>query len=122
MISPPRDTHRFERKTPWPITGSASAPNLEENWGEVALVDNHQYAIYKTKHGIYASDHLDPHSQALVLARGIIGEKNGHSTITSPLYKEVYDLTNGECLSDSSYSLNVYPVEVRDGDVYLLAN
>lgn len=96
--------------------------DLEENWGEVALVDNHQYAIYKTKHGIYASNHLDPHSQALVLARGIIGEKNGHSTITSPLYKEVYDLTNGECLSDSSYSLNVYPVEVRDGDVYLLAN
>ena len=96
--------------------------DLEENWGEVALVDNHQYAIYKTKHAIYARDHLDPHSQALVLARGIIGEKNGHSTITSPLYKEVYDLTNGECLSDSSYSLNVYPVEVRDGDVYLLAN
>ena len=96
--------------------------DLEENWGEVALIDDYQYAIYKTKHGIFASDHLDPHSQALVLARGIVGEKNGNPTITSPLYKEVYDLTNGECLSDSSYSLNVYPVEVRDGDVYLLAN
>ena len=34
--------------------------DLEENWGEVALVDDHQYAIYKTKHGIFASDHLDP--------------------------------------------------------------
>jgi len=26
------------------------------------------------------------------------------------------------CLSHSSSSLNVYPVEVRDGDVYLLAD
>ena len=30
--------------------------DLEENWGEVALVDGYQYAIYKTKHGIFASD------------------------------------------------------------------
>ena len=37
----------------------------------------------------------------------------------SPLYKEVYDLTTGECVSDPSYSIKVYPVEVRDGDVYL---
>ncbi|MBF1672290.1 MAG: nitrite reductase (NAD(P)H) small subunit, partial [Rothia mucilaginosa] len=36
-----------------------------------------------------------------------------------PLYKEVYDLTTGECVSDPSYSIKVYPVEVRDGDVYL---
>ncbi|MBF1659855.1 MAG: nitrite reductase (NAD(P)H) small subunit, partial [Rothia sp.] len=28
--------------------------DLEENWGEVALVDGYQYAIYKTKHGIFA--------------------------------------------------------------------
>ena len=88
--------------------------DLEENWGEVALVDGYQYAIYKTKHGIFAGDHLDPHSQALVLARGIVGEKNGNPTITSPLYKEVYDLTTGECVSDPSYSIKVYPVEVRD--------
>lgn len=69
--------------------------DLEENWGEVALVDNHQYAIYKTKHGIYASDHLDPHSQharpGTRSGRGIIGEKNGHSIYYLPLYKEVYD-------------------------------
>ena len=78
--------------------------DLEENWGEVALVDGYQYAIYKTKHGIFASD---------------VGEKNGNPTITSPLYKEVYDLTTGECVSDPSYSIKVYPVEVRDGDVYL---
>ena len=29
--------------------------DLEENWGEVALVEGHQYAIFKTKHGYYAS-------------------------------------------------------------------
>ena len=36
--------------------------DLEENWGEVALVEGHQYAIFKTKHGYYACDHLDPNS------------------------------------------------------------
>ena len=54
--------------------------DLEENWGEVALVEGHQYAIFKTKHGYYACDHLDPNSGALVIARGIVGEKDGHPT------------------------------------------
>ena len=54
---------------------------LEENWGEVALVKGQQYAIFKTKHGYYACDHRDPNSQSLVIARGIVGEKDGHSTI-----------------------------------------
>ncbi len=94
--------------------------DLEENWGEVALVEGHQYAIFKTKHGYYACDHLDPNSGALVIARGIVGEKDGHPTITSPLYKEVYDLTTGKCVSGADYTIGVYPLEVRDGEVFLI--
>lgn len=93
--------------------------DLELNWGEVALIDSHQYAVVKTKHGIYAFDHQDPNSGSLVMARGIIGEKDSHSTVASPLYKEVYDLSTGTCVSGAEYSLPVYPVQVRDGDVYL---
>ncbi|VTY11866.1 nitrite reductase small subunit NirD [Rothia dentocariosa] len=96
-----------------------SESELEENWGEVALVKGQQYAIFKTKHGYYACDHRDPNSQSLVIARGIVGEKDGHSTIASPLYKEVYDLTTGECVSGADYTIGVYPLEVRDGDIYL---
>lgn len=93
--------------------------DLEENWGEVALVDGHQYAIFKTKHGYYACDHRDPNSGALVIARGIVGEKNSHSTIASPLYKEVYDLVTGECVSGDEYTIGVYPLVVCDGEVFL---
>ena len=59
---------------------------LEENWGEVALVKGQQYAIFKTKHGYYACDHRDPNSQSLVFARGFVGDYDVLSTIASPLY------------------------------------
>ncbi|MDO5751171.1 MAG: nitrite reductase small subunit NirD [Rothia sp. (in: high G+C Gram-positive bacteria)] len=92
---------------------------LELNWGEVALVNGHQYAIVKTKHGTFAYDHKDPNSGALVMARGIVGEKDGTATIASPLYKEVYRLDTGENVSGADYTLPVYPLEIRDGSVYL---
>ncbi|MCM3509241.1 nitrite reductase small subunit NirD [Rothia sp. P100] len=93
---------------------------LEPNWGEAALLDGRQYAVFRTSSdSIFVTDHKDPASGSLVIARGIVGEKNGESTVTSPLYKEVYSLASGDCLSGGEFSLPVYSVEVRDGDVWV---
>ncbi|MDO4898898.1 MAG: nitrite reductase small subunit NirD [Rothia sp. (in: high G+C Gram-positive bacteria)] len=94
--------------------------DLEENWGEAALIEGHQYALFRTHTGqVFAADQRDPNSGSLVIARGIVGEKGGVLTITSPLYKEVYSLETGECLSGAEFTLPVYPVKVENGKVYL---
>lgn len=94
--------------------------DLEVNWGEAALIDGHQYAIFRTHDDqVFAVDHQDPKSGSLVIARGITGEKAGERTVTSPLYKEVYSLETGECVSGADFSLPAYPVKVENGKVYL---
>lgn len=94
--------------------------DLEPNWGEAALINGQQYAVFRTAgDSIFVTDHKDPASGSLVVARGIVGEKNGEPTVTSPLYKEVYSLVSGNCLSGAEYRLPVYPVEVRDGDIWV---
>ncbi len=94
--------------------------DLEPNWGEAALIDGRQYAIFRAADdSIFVTSHRDPASGALVIARGILGEKGGEPTVTSPLYKEVYSLMSGECLSGADYRLPVYSVEVRDGDIWV---
>lgn len=95
--------------------------DLEENWGEVALVQGHQYAIFRLSGDrVFACDHADPNSGALVIARGITGQKGDVPTIASPLYKEEYDLRTGESLN-SDYHLPVYQTRVENGEVSLLA-
>ncbi len=94
--------------------------DLEPNWGEAALIDGHQYAVFRTaSDSIFVTEHKDPASGSLVIARGIVGEKGGEPTVTSPLYKEVYSLASGECLSGADLRLAVYPVDVRDGEVWV---
>lgn len=96
--------------------------DLETNWGEVALIGDHQYAVFLVKDGsVFVTDHKDPASEALVMARGIVGEKDGKHTVTAPLYKEVYDLETGECLSGKDFTLPVYDTAVEDGVVYIKA-
>lgn len=94
--------------------------DLEEGWGEVALVEGHQYAVFRTAEDrVFITDHKDPNSGALVIARGILGKKAGVPTIASPLYKEEYNLETGECVNGADFTLPVYPSEVKDGEVYL---
>lgn len=94
--------------------------DLEENWGEAALIDGHQYAVFRHHDGkVFVTDHADPNSGSLVIARGILGEKNGVPTVASPLYKEEYNLETGECVNGADYTLPVYKTEIKDGDVYV---
>ena len=94
--------------------------DLEENWGEVALVEGRQFAIFRLSGDrVFATDHRDPRSGALVIARGITGEKAGVPSLASPLYKEEYSLLTGEQLNGSDYSLGVYPARVDEGEVFI---
>lgn len=94
--------------------------DLEVNWGEAALIEGRQYAVFRTRDDqVFASDHRDPNSGALVIARGIVGEKDGSPTVTSPLYKDVFSLEDGRCLSGAELTLPVYPTKIQDGQVFI---
>lgn len=96
---------------------------LEDIWpnmGVCALVEGRQIAIFRLQDNqLYAMDNLDPHSNANVLSRGIVGDLNGERVVASPIYKHHYQLRTGVCVEDQTVQLNTYPVELRDGAVWV---
>jgi nitrite reductase (NADH) small subunit len=91
---------------------------LEPFWGEAALLSGVQIALVRLPEDrVYAVDHWDPRAQANVMARGIVGSSKGKTTLASPIYKQVYDLETGECLSEPGPALTSYPTKVVNGQV-----
>ena len=91
--------------------------------GVAALVAGKQIAIFRVESapgaGYYAIGNYDPFSRAYVLARGLVGDKNGVLKVTSPIYKHPFNLQTGQCLDDESVVLDTWPVRVVDGIVQI---
>jgi nitrite reductase (NADH) small subunit len=87
--------------------------------GVCALVDGRQVAVVRVGEGneVYAIDNFDPFGKAFVLSRGIVGDRKGVPKIASPLYKQSFDLRNGQCLDDAAVCIPTYEVRVRDGRI-----
>jgi nitrite reductase (NADH) small subunit len=86
--------------------------------GVAALVDGIAMAVFRTHDGaLHALSNLDPFSRASVLSRGIVGDRRGQATVTSPIYKQVFELATGVCLDDPSVSVPTYPTRVVNGIV-----
>ncbi|MFF4379965.1 nitrite reductase small subunit NirD [Kitasatospora sp. NPDC092039] len=69
----------------------------------VLLPEAGQVALFRDgSDGLYAVDNLDPFSGAPVLARGLLGSRGDRPTLISPMYKQVYDLTDGRCLDEDT--------------------
>ncbi|MEU1970640.1 nitrite reductase small subunit NirD [Microbacterium sp. NPDC019599] len=100
-----------------------SLDDLEVERGRAALLGEDQVALFLTHEGrVFAVSNLDPYSGAHVISRGIVGTRQDAPTVASPMYKQVFDLRTGVCLDTQgkdAKSLAVWPVAVRDGDVYL---
>jgi nitrite reductase (NADH) small subunit len=87
--------------------------------GVAALVDGEQVAIFRlaSDDDCYAISNYDPFSEAYVLARGLVGDKNGIIKVASPIYKHNFDLKTGQCLDDASVCLRTWQTRVVDGMV-----
>lgn len=99
-----------------------SKNDLVENSGVCALVNGEQIAIFylpKTEQKVFAISNWDPIGKANVLSRGIVGDLSGKFVVASPLYKQHFDLTSGDCLEDESVSVKIYPISL-DGDKLIL--
>ncbi len=91
------------------------------NAGACVLVDGRQIAVFRAADAVFALDNFDPAGAANVLSRGIIGDVKGELVVASPLYKHHFSLSTGRCLEDPARSVNVYPVRVMDGRIWVSA-
>lgn len=107
--------------TTW--TKVCSLDDILPRTGVCALVRGKQIAVIRPGEGdqLYALSNYDPFSKAFVLSRGIVGDKAGVPKIASPIYKQNFDLRNGQCLDDPSVKIPTYQVRVVNGSVELLA-
>lgn len=67
----------------------------------------------------YATQNMCPHRKAFVLARGIVGDRQGIPRIACPLHKKTFSLETGESLQDEPYRVRTFPVRVDQGQVLL---
>jgi NAD(P)H-dependent nitrite reductase small subunit len=89
--------------------------------GAAVLVDGTQMALFRVVDDgadrVYAVSHGDPFSHANVMARGIVGSSGERVTVASPMYKQVFDLASGSCLSDPGVHLPTWRTRITDGVV-----
>jgi nitrite reductase (NADH) large subunit len=126
-----------KQPVPWadpPATASADANAADLAWVEVARVADvprdggltiahgaERIAIFHfaTRGEWWATQATCPHRQEVVLGRGLLGTHGDTPKVACPLHKRTFALDSGVGLSDPSYCLRTYPVEVRDGAVWV---
>ena len=92
--------------------------DLEVEVGAAVLVHGEAIAIFRTHDGnVHAISNYDPCSGASVLARGIVGSREGSPVVASPMHKQAFDLRTGQCLDDAAVRVPAYDVRVEDGTV-----
>ena len=72
-----------------------------------------------TSQGVYAIGNYDPNSHAAVLSRGLIGNLGERIVVASPIYKQHFDLTTGECLEAPANSVHAYATKVENGTIWV---
>jgi nitrite reductase (NADH) small subunit len=107
-----------EKSTPTTWADVCALTDLEPEWGEAALVDDQQLAVFRLwDDRVVVTSNIDPRTGAAVLSRGIVGTRAGSPTVASPLHKESYSLLTGECFGDPTLRLEIIATRVVDGRV-----
>jgi nitrite reductase (NADH) small subunit len=91
---------------------------LEVERGATALVHGQALAIFRTQDGqVFALGNHDPFAKASVIARGIVGVRDGVPFVASPAHKRAFDLRSGRCLEDDHVAIPAYDVRIVEGVV-----
>ena len=88
--------------------------------GARALVGGRAVAIFRTHDGeLHAIDDVDPFSGASVLSRGIVGTRDDVPVVSSPMFKQAFDLRTGTCLDVPTVQVPVFATRLVDGRVHV---
>ncbi len=97
--------------------------DLVNNSGVCALVNEQQVALFKicsaNDEKVYAINNWDPIGKANVLYRGLVGSIQDKTVVASPLYKQRFCLSSGQCMDDILHQVHVYPARIVDQQVQL---
>jgi nitrite reductase (NADH) small subunit len=100
------------------FTAVCGVDDILPNTGVAALVAGRQVAVFRLgTDRFHAIDHIDPKSGAGVLARGLVGSLGDRVVVASPIYKNHFDLTTGECLEFPEHSVRAHAVRVEGSRV-----
>lgn len=93
--------------------------------GVAVMLGTRQIAVFRVHDArgehLFALDHRDPATGAMVLARGLVGDKAGVLYVASPLLKQRFDLRTGACLDDAALAVATWPVRCVEGQVLVAA-
>lgn len=81
-----------------------------------------QVAIFyvpDTDPSVYAIGNYDPIAHANVLCRGIVGSIGEEIVVASPIFKQHFNLVNGQCL-EQDICVDTYQIRVYENMVQLL--
>ncbi|MFJ9517686.1 nitrite reductase small subunit NirD [Kitasatospora sp. NPDC101801] len=109
-------TARVELRTPGGWIPVCDRDRLTPGRGvAVLLPDGSQAAVFTDRRGgLYAVANRDPFTGAYVLSRGLLGSTpEGRVYVASPLLKQRFDLSTGECLDDPAVTVTVHPVRAN---------
>lgn len=104
-------------------TDICALDDIVPDTGVCALLGKRQVAVFRVGNGdqVYALSNFDPISKAFVLARGIVGDKDGIPKVASPVFKQSFYLSTGQCLEESDVRVPRFEARVRGGRVELLS-
>jgi NAD(P)H-dependent nitrite reductase small subunit len=102
------------------MTRVCELEQIAPDTGVCALVDGQQVAIFRIGDNVYAISNSDPFSGANVLSHSITCCIKGQLCIASPIYKQHFCLTSGQCLEDQNVVLDTWTTEIIDGVIYVV--
>ena len=112
LINTPETTSWFK---------ACSTVSVPENEGVCVKINDKQIAVFNfTKTGEwFATDNMCPHKMQMILSRGMLGDQAGEPKVACPYHKKTFSLKNGSCLSGEEYSIQTYPVQIKNEEVYI---
>ena len=95
--------------------------DLTPNTGICALFEEEHVAIFycQRTEQLYAVNNVDPIAKASVLSRGIMASLQGEMYVASPLYKQHFNLSTGECLEEPEQQLKTYLIRRENDQIQL---
>ncbi len=108
--------------TQWKLVCKKS--DLIEGAGVAAMVNNQQVAIFYLPEAtsdtkVFAISNWDPFGKANVLSRGLVAHLQGQWTVASPLYKQHFVLSTGECLEED-VKIPHWDMKLEGDNVFIL--
>ena len=91
--------------------------------GICALINDEHVAVFRPgkDEQLFAMSNIDPFAGSSVMSRGLIGEIGGTFYVASPLLKQRFALSSGQCFEDDSVQLKSFEVRTEKGKVQIKA-